>query len=252
MSRPPGRPRGGQGTSRHATGTPHPQTVFQTRAGYPGPALEHFFTHSVGNHGYLAVFVLMAISSACIPIPSEIVMLFGGALASATFAHAQHLHPLDFTAVSLVAVAGSLVGSWAAYALGYVGGRPLIERWGRYLLIRPHEVDRAHAWFERHGEAAVFWTRLVPLARAFISLPAGVARMPFRRFTTYTLLGVLPWCFGLAGAGSILGASWHKVVHWFLPASIAVAVVLAAWLGVAITRRVRRRETEPVDTHQAR
>jgi membrane protein DedA with SNARE-associated domain len=116
-----------------------------------------------------------------------------------------------------------------------------VERWGRYLLIRPHEVDRAERWFERHGEAAVFWTRLVPLARAFISLPAGIARMPFVRFTVYTLLGVLPWCFGLAGAGYALGGSWHRVVHWFLPVSIAVAVVLVAWLGFSITRRLRSR-----------
>src|SRR5207244_5399101 len=127
-----------------------------------------------------------------IPIPSEIVMVYGGALASTSFAPG---HPVSFIGVALDGVAGSLAGSWVAYALGYAGGRPLIERWGRYLLIRPHEVDRAEQWFERHGEAAVFWTRLVPLARAFISLPAGVARMPFWRFSAYTFLGVLPWCF---------------------------------------------------------
>jgi len=201
--------------------------------------MEHFLTHPVASHGYLAVFVLMAISSACIPIPSEIVMLFGGALASATFAATQHVTKLSFVEVSLVGVAGSLVGSWAAYALGYAGGRPLIERWGRFLLIRPHEVDRAEAWFDRHGEAAVFWTRVVPLARAFISLPAGVARMPFWRFTAYTFLGVLPWCFGLAGAGYALGGSWHTIVHWFLPVSIVVAVILVGWLVVWLRRRIR-------------
>src|SRR2546428_18779 len=111
-----------------------------------GPLMEHFLTHTVGSHGYLAVFVLMAISSACIPIPSEIVMVFGGALASASFA--APTHQLNFGAVSLDGVAGSLMGSWAAYALGYVGGRPLVERWGRYLLVRPHEVDRAERWFD--------------------------------------------------------------------------------------------------------
>ena len=134
-----------------------------------------------------------------------------------------------------------MVGSWAAYAVGYAGGRPLIERWGRYVLLRPHEIDRAEEWFERHGEAAVFWTRLVPLARAFISLPAGVARMSIWRFSFYTLLGTLPWCFGLGGAGYALGRKWHTIVHYLLPVSILVAVLLVGWLGLWITRRVRAR-----------
>jgi len=203
--------------------------------------MEHALTHAVASNGYLAVFLLMALSSACIPIPSEIVMLFGGALASATFAATQHVQPLSFVAVSLIGVAGSMVGSWAAYGVGYAGGRPLIDRWGRYLLLRPNEVERAHAWFEKHGEAAVFWARFVPLARAFISLPAGVARMPFWRFTLYTFLGVIPWCFGLAGAGLALGANWHTVVHWFLPISIAIGIVLVAWLVVWARRRIKAR-----------
>ena len=125
--------------------------------------------------------------------------------------------------------------------MGYAGGRPLLDRWGKYLLMRPHEVERAHAWFERHGEAAVFWGRLVPLVRALISLPAGVGRMNVWRFTLYTLLGVVPWCFGLAGAGLALGAQWHTVVRWFLPISIVVAVVLLAWLGVWARRRLKTR-----------
>ena len=207
--------------------------------------MQHFVTHTIGSHGYLAVFLLMAVSSACVPIPSEVVMVFGGALATVAFASAQHLQPLDFVAVSLVGVAGNLVGSWAAYVLGYAGGRPLIERWGRYLLIRPHEVDRAERWFARHGEAAVFWTRLVPVARAFISLPAGIARMSFWRFTIYTLLGVLPWCFGLAGAGYALGASWHDVVRYFTPISIVLAVVLVALLARWIVHRLRARTGVP-------
>jgi membrane protein DedA with SNARE-associated domain len=207
--------------------------------------MQHFVTHTIGSHGYLAVFLLMAVSSACVPIPSEVVMVFGGALATAAFASAQHLQPLDFVAVSLVGVAGNLVGSWAAYVLGYAGGRPLIERWGRYLLIRPHEVDRAERWFARHGEAAVFWTRLVPVARAFISLPAGIARMSFWRFTIYTLLGVLPWCFGLAGAGYALGARWHDVVRYFTPISIVLAVVLVALLARWIVHRLRPRTGVP-------
>src|SRR5437762_11042613 len=105
-------------------------------------------------------------------------------------------------------MAGTLVGSWIAYGAGYLGGRPLVDRFGRYLLIRPHEVDRAHDWFERRGQAAVFIARLLPVIRTFISLPAGVAKMPVRRFTTYTLLGCIPWVFALTWIGAVLGRRW--------------------------------------------
>ena len=114
-----------------------------------------------------------------------------------------------------------MVGSWLAYGLGAWGGRPAIDRWGRYLLLRPHEVDRAHAWFERRGEAVVFLGRLVPLIRAFVSLPAGVARMDLRRFTLFTLFGVIPWCVGLAYAGKALGSQWQTLEQYFVPVSIA-------------------------------
>ena len=125
----------------------------------------------------LAIFVLMVLESACIPIPSEVTMLFGGALASPGFAAPGH--ELDLVLVALVGTLGNLVGSWLAYGAGAVGGRPLVDRFGRYLLILPHEVDRAHEWFERRGELTVFVSRLLPVIRTFISLPAGVARMPF-------------------------------------------------------------------------
>ena len=142
---------------------------------------------AVADYGYLAVFLLMVLESACIPIPSEVTMLFGGALASASFAGAGQ--ELDLVTVALLGTAGNLVGSWLAYWAGAAGGRPLIDRFGRYVLVLPHEVDRAHEWFERRGELAVFVSRLLPVIRTFISLPAGVARMPFWRFTVYTVLG---------------------------------------------------------------
>jgi len=209
----------------------------------------HFLTDTVASNGYVAVFLLMAVGSACIPIPSEIVMVFGGALASAGFAE-QVLHDpskqLSFVAIGLVGVAGSLVGSWATYAIGYGGGRPLIDRWGRYLLLRPHEVDRAHAWFERHGEAAVFFSRLIPIIRAFISLPAGVARMPFWRFTVYTFLGVIPWTFGLAGAGYLLGQRWREVETYARPITIGFGVLFLGLLVWWVGRRVRSRSPSAV------
>ncbi|MFI5026776.1 MAG: DedA family protein, partial [Solirubrobacterales bacterium] len=155
----------------------------------------------IAENGYVAVFLLMMLGCMCIPVPSEAVMAFAGALCAPAFAASVLGTPGDALAVEWVIVwgiAGSMVGSWLAYGLGAWGGRPAIERWGRYLLMRPHEVERAHGWFERRGEAVVFLGRLVPLIRAFVSLPAGVARMELRRFSLFTLFGVIPWCVGLA------------------------------------------------------
>ncbi len=205
-------------------------------------ALTDVITDQVATYGYLAIFALMLLGSACIPIPSEVVMLFAGALASPAFAAEvlggpeQHVGLL---AVVAVGVAGSLVGSLLAYWAGAAGGRPLIDRWGRYLLLRPHEVDRAHEWFERHGQAAVFFARLIPLVRAFISLPAGVARMNFARFTVYTLLGIIPWTVGLALAGYALGENWTSVERVATPLSIVVGVAAIGALAWWIVRRRR-------------
>lgn len=159
-------------------------------------------------------------------------MAFAGALCAPAFAASVLGTPdaaLSLAWVTLWGIAGSLVGSWLAYALGAWGGRPAIDRWGRYLLLRPHEVDRAHVWFERRGEAVVFLGRLVPLIRAFVSLPAGVARMNVQKFTLFTLLGIIPWCLGLALAGRALGARWHEVEKYFAPlAALAAVAALAA------------------------
>jgi membrane protein DedA with SNARE-associated domain len=135
---------------------------------------------------------------------------------------------------------GNVVGSWLAYWAGAVGGRPLVDRFGRYLLIRPHEVDKAHDWFERYGDAAVFFSRLLPVIRTFISLPAGVVRMPFWRFTIYTVLGCLPWTFALAWLGYALGERWETVEHALQPFSWAIAGVVA----IAALWYVRRRWTK--------
>jgi membrane protein DedA with SNARE-associated domain len=202
--------------------------------------LHEWIVHLIGDHGYLAVFVLMVLESACIPVPSEVTMLFGGALASAEFVGERR--QLDLVTVGLLGTAGNLVGSWLAYWAGAVGGRPLIDRFGRYLLILPHEVDRAHEWFERRGELAVFVSRLLPVIRTFISLPAGVARMPFWRFTVYTVLGCLPWTFALAWLGYELGERWTTVEAVLQPiawAIVAVLVALGAWWIARRYRKVR-------------
>jgi membrane protein DedA with SNARE-associated domain len=209
--------------------------------------LSDTITDQVARFGYLGIFVLMLLGSACIPIPSEAVLLFGGALASAGFAANALGRPgaqLGVVAVIVVALAGSMVGSWLSYAIGAFGGRPFVDRWGRYLLLRPHEVERAHVWFEHHGEAAVFWSRMIPLARAFISLPAGVAGMPLRRFTLYTFLGNLPWTIGLVWAGYAAGDHWDRIERYLQPIGIALAVVALALLVWWVSRRLRARRVE--------
>lgn len=208
--------------------------------------MEHLIRVTIEDYGYLAVFVLMVLESACIPIPSEVTMLFGGAAANATFAATIPGHPahLSFLLVGLLGTVGNLVGSWIAYAVGRAGGRPLVERWGRYVFLRPHEIDRAEAWFAGHGEAAVFVSRLLPVVRTFISLPAGVAEMPLGRFTAYTFVGCLPWTFALAGVGYALGSRWKTVERWFRPASIIIGVALAAAIAWWLVKRYREKRSE--------
>lgn len=135
--------------------------------------MNHFLTTNVADHGYVAVFVLMVLESACIPIPSEVIMLFGGALAGGLLA-AGHAH-VGLAGVGLAGAVGNLVGSLVAYWVGRAGGRPLLERYGRYLLIRPEHLDQAEEFFARRGDVAVLVGRVLPVIRTFISLPAGVA-----------------------------------------------------------------------------
>jgi membrane protein DedA with SNARE-associated domain len=212
--------------------------------------VEHFIRTAIQDYGYLAVFVLMVLESACIPIPSEVTMLFGGAAANATFAAnlPGHPRPLNFLVVGLLGTLGNLVGSWIAYGVGKAGGRPLIERWGRYIFLRPHELDRAEVWFDEHGQAAVFVSRLLPVVRTFISLPAGVAEMPFGRFSTYTFAGCLPWTFALAGIGYALGSRWTTVEKYFRPISIVVGILLLAAFVWWLVRRAKakRRAEAPI------
>jgi membrane protein DedA with SNARE-associated domain len=170
--------------------------------------MEHLITDYILQYGYLAVFVLMVLESACIPVPSEVTMLFGGALANSAFVASlgSKGEQLNFVLVALLGTLGNLVGSWIAWAVGYAGGRPLIERWGRFVFLRKHELDRAEAWFGRHGQTAVLVSRVLPVVRTFISLPAGVAEMPFARFSLYTFVGCLPWTFALTAVGYALGS----------------------------------------------
>jgi membrane protein DedA with SNARE-associated domain len=194
----------------------------------------------IEDYGYLAIFVLMLAESACIPIPSEVTMVFGGALAGGAVAS---IH-LNLALVVVAGVAGNVAGSYLAWALGRWGGRPAWRRWGRYLLLREDDIDRAQRWFDRHGPGAVFFGRLLPVIRTFISLPAGFAGMRPLRFGIYTTAGCIPWTLGLAYAGYFLGANWQSVVSAFHGPTYVLAAVIIVLLvaGVIILVRRRRRE----------
>jgi membrane protein DedA with SNARE-associated domain len=189
----------------------------------------NFIPH--GGGGYAAVFALMVLESACIPIPSEITMPVAGLLASQG--------SLSLPLVIADGVLANLVGSLISYAVGRSGGRALLLRYGRYVLIKPHDVERADDWFARHGPSAVFFSRVLPVIRTFISLPAGVAKMDIRKFSVLTVLGCLPWVTVLAVAGYYLGANWEKVLTYTRPLEYVVlaaaVVVVALWLF----RRIR-------------
>ena len=192
----------------------------------------------VRQYGYWAIFLLMLAESACIPFPSEVTMLVGGWY-SAT-------GELNFFWVGAAGVAGNVVGSWVAYAVGYKTGRNLLDRYGRYVLIRRHDIDKAEIWWDRHGEAATFFSRLLPVIRTFISLPAGMARMPFGKFTLFTFLGVIPWTYGLTWVGVLVEDNWERIYHYFdVPVLIIGAgLVLIAGIWYFRRRRARRRRDE--------
>lgn len=186
-----------------------------------------------GAGGYGAVFFLMVLESACIPIPSEITMPVAGLLASQG--------KLSLALVIAVGVLANLVGSLISYAVGRSGGRALLVRYGRYILVKPHDVERADEWFARYGPPAVFFSRLLPVLRTFISLPAGVARMDLRRFSILTVIGCIPWVTALAVAGYYLGSNWQKVLTYTRPVEYLVIAAVVVGAGVWLVRRMRSR-----------
>jgi membrane protein DedA with SNARE-associated domain len=191
-----------------------------------------FCTDLIGEIGYAGVFLLMTLESACIPIPSEATMLFAGFKVSDG----------DLTLFGIVAagVIGNLIGSWIAYAAGYYGRLELLER-HHVFHLNPKHLATADRWFERHGEATVFFTRLLPVIRTFISLPAGVARMPFWRFSAFTLAGCLPWVLMLALIGREVGDNWEDWRHrlGYLDYLVLAAVIALAVYAVIRWRRGR-------------
>jgi len=187
------------------------------------PFLVHFVTQVIGALGYAGIAALMGIESACIPLPSEIIMPFAGYL---VYTGRFNL----FWAATAGAI-GCNLGSVLAYWIGAAGGRPLVERYGRWVLMSHHDLDRMTRFFEKYGTITVLIGRLLPVVRTFIAFPAGVARMPQLRFHIYTFIGSWPWCWGLAYAGMKLGEKWHtdpRFQEWFHRFHLGVELVIVA------------------------
>ncbi len=196
--------------------------------------------HFIATYGYLAIFLLMVAESACIPVPSELIMTFGGALAAGAVPGTR----LNLIAVIIAGVAGNVVGSYIAWAVGRYGGQPALRRWGGRFWLREHDLDRANLWFDRYGARAVLIGRLLPVVRTFISLPAGIAGMEPVRFGIYTTIGCIPWTAALAYAGYAVGANWQSIVNGFHGPTYIIAAVVVIALAVAIWRYSRQRKAE--------
>ena len=195
----------------------------------------------VREMGLLGVFLLMVGESALLPIPSEATMLFAG------FNVAEGEYSLFLA--TFVGVAANVVGSWIAYAIGYFGRVDLIEKHGRKVFIKPHHLAWADNWFAKYGDATVFFSRMLPIVRTFISLPAGIAKMPFWRFTILTALGCIPWVFALVFTGKQAGdhwEDWKDKLHYIDYAVVAAIIVGAAWLFIR-WRRGRGNAGETAD-----
>lgn len=184
-------------------------------------ALGVFIVAVISKVGYGGILLLMAIESACIPLPSEVIMPFSGYLV--------HTGRFNLFWVATFGALGCNLGSLIAYQLGYYGGRPLVERYGSYIFLSHKELDWADHFFARYGDRTVFISRLLPVVRTFIALPAGIARMPQWRFHMYTFLGSWPWCLGLAYVGMRLGEKWDtdpRLKMWFHRFDALIALVL--------------------------
>jgi membrane protein DedA with SNARE-associated domain len=206
----------------------------------------HFITQFINMGGYAGIAILMGIESACIPLPSEIIMPFAGFLV-------YPANPLGHFNLFWVATAGAIgcnAGSVIAYWIGAHGGRPLVERYGKWVLMNHHDLDRMTHFFNRYGAIAVLLARLLPVVRTFIAFPAGIAKMPQLRFHLYTFLGSWPWCFVLAYVGMKLGEKWHtdprfhEIFHRFHLGVEVVLMAVIVWFVWTHFNRLRQRQND--------
>src|SRR3954447_20083380 len=189
--------------------------------------------------GYIGVMIAMAIESAMIPLPSEIILpLAGFQISDQSLIEPLTKGPWNFWLVVIAATIGNTVGSLIAYAIGAWGGRPFLERWGKYLLIRQHEIELAEHFFTKYGAATAFFSRLLPIVRTFISFPAGVARMDLRKFVIYSTAGAFIWSAVLVEAGVLLGNNWAAIRTALEPFDLVIAVVVFVLIGLFIWWRI--------------
>lgn len=200
--------------------------------------LASFIIGGISLLGYSGVALMMAIESACVPLPSEIIMPFSGYLVSTG--------EFSLWGVSLAGAAGCVIGSILAYWVGYYGGRPMAEKYGKYVLITHHDLDIADNFFNKYGNLAVFFSRMLPVVRTFISLPAGIARMNFAKFVSYTFLGSLPFCYLLAYIGKKLGDNWNTLGVYFHKFDIIIGVVILIGIVWFVRRHLNIRKNNRV------
>ncbi len=211
-----------------------------------------FLTSLYAAVGYLGVMAAMAIESAMIPLPSELILPFAGFLVSDPKAIEPITgQPWNFWIAVVVATIGNTLGSLIAYAIGAYGGRPFLERYGRYLLIRPHEIEAGDEFFRKYGAPTVFFGRLLPIVRTFISFPAGVTRMPIGKFVLYSTAGAFLWSIALVYAGMQLGANWVQIREILRPFDLAILVGVIVVFGLLLWWRLGtpglRRKTTPAE-----
>ena len=196
--------------------------------------LSRFVISTISTLGYTGILLTMAIESACIPLPSEIIMPFSGYLVTTG--------QFTMLGVTLAGAIGNVIGSIAAYYVGVWGGRPFVERYGPYFLMSHRDLDIADRWFATYGEAAVFFSRMLPVIRTFISLPAGIAKMHFPRFVLFTFIGSIPWCYALAYVGVKMGQQWDQLREYFHDFDVVIGIGLALLIGYFLWSHWPRRQ----------
>jgi membrane protein DedA with SNARE-associated domain len=221
-------------------------------------AITEAVTGAIGDYGLYAVFILMFVD-AVLPAASELVMVYGGAVAVGAFPDADVTffgHEIESTGWAYVTIAlagtiGYTLGSIAGWAIGLYGGRPYLEKHGRWLHVDQQKLDKADAWFERYGDVTVLVTRMLPVVRSFVSIPAGIAEMPLVRYTVLTFIGTVPWCFGLAAVGVAVGSQWEEFHESFRYADYAILAVIVAGAGALVYRHYRRRSRKRAGEEQS-
>jgi membrane protein DedA with SNARE-associated domain len=211
--------------------------VLEAIDAYVLPLLERAYA----AFGYLGVVLAMTVESAAIPIPSEIILPFAGFSVSRGIPEPLTSAPWSYWGAVAAGVVGNTIGSLIAYAIGAYGGRPLLERYGKYVLISMHDLDLADRHFKRWGDVTVFVSRMIPVVRTFISIPAGIARMPLWRFVTFSILGTFPWVMLLVWGGVVLGDRWVDIKQSLKGLDYLVAAAIVAAVGLFIWRHVRSR-----------